>query len=724
MLTTHSCICHAFSGQAPRSGTTTNWRALRYGWLALTGLVLGGSPVIVRGQNSAGVGATAAVISSVAMTQDTQRVAIRVEGAGRLDVHAERIQNPERLALDFTGAQLKVQRTSIPGVSAPVRGVRMGQFRPDVARVVIDLTASVPYQIAREGDAVVVYLQVQPGETSATPAVASTTNEKPENQIAGTATTPPTNSASTSSNSSNAASAQVTQPSVPLADKDVPTPSPGVGSVQNVARAGAPMAAISGVAITQLARRMAVEVEGAGHFEVQAIRIQNPERLALDFAGARLETQRTSIPGVSPLVRGVRMGQFRPDVARVVIDLTAPTPYQIAHEGDALVVYLEIPLAETNATSAVASTESEKPAKQIAAVATTPPTNSVSTGNKNSNPAAAHMPLSNELTQPSATSAITNAVAQPPPMENGGDFSRNPAKKLPTGAILVKGAWSSASDSVTPVPEGGSMNNNVYNNPYFGLRYTLTPSWTQKYSSPPPSDSGYYVLAQIRPAETFEQMVRESILITAQDLFFTLPSSTNAIKLVQEISDNLDPDYKVELPPTVVQLANHSFVRFDYGSSVADLHWHILAIQIRCHALEFISTSRDTKLLESIIRGMNMIELPGAASTTGGTDEGNVPVCIKDYASGENVIEKVDPILTERRFNSVPVRVIIDKEGKVRHIHFLSAFPDQTKAITDALLRWKFRPYLRNGQPVEVETGIMFGIPPRPVTLPDNALSE
>jgi len=287
----------------------------------------------------------------------------------------------------------------------------------------------------------------------------------------------------------------------------------------------------------------------------------------------------------------------------------------------------------------------------------------------------------------------------------------------------MKGAWSSASDSVTPVPEGGSVNNSVYNNPYFGLRYTLASPWTQKYSGPPPSDSGYYVLAQIRPAERSELTVRGSILIAAQDLFFT-SNPSNAVKLIQEINDNLEPDYKVELPPTVVQLANHPFVRFDYGSPVADLHWHILATQIRCHVLEFIFTSRDAKLVEDLMRGMNMIELPRTASTADETDESNVPVCIKDYASGENVIERVDPIIIERRFNSIPVRIIIDKEGKVKHIHFLSAFPDQTKVITDALLQWKFRPYLRNGRPAEVETGIMFGIPPLPVAPPENPLRE
>lgn len=84
-------------------------------------------------------------------------------------------------------------------------------------------------------------------------------------------------------------------------------------------------------------------------------------------------------------------------------------------------------------------------------------------------------------------------------------------------------------------------------------------------------------------------------------------------------------------------------------------------------------------------------------------------MCIKDYATDENTITRVDPVLTEHRFNPVPVRIIIDKEGKVKHIHFLSAFPDQAKAITDALGKWKFKRCLRDGKPVEVETGLMFG---------------
>jgi hypothetical protein len=298
--------------------------------------------------------------------------------------------------------------------------------------------------------------------------------------------------------------------------------------------------------------------------------------------------------------------------------------------------------------------------------------------------------------------------------QSGGDFSQNPqAKKLPVDTILVKGAWSSASDSTTPVPEGGTVGGNLYTNKYFELTYPLPPEWTQKYSGPPPSDSGYYVLAQLRPADAYKGKSHASVLIAAQDLFFTLTPATNALELINYVKEQLNPDYKVERPPTPVSIGDRSFLRFDYSSPVAELHWYVLATQIRCHLVQFVFTSQDTKLIESLVQDLNKISLPAEASPIAGTGGNLVPVCIKDYAHDENILEREDPIFTERRFNTIPVRIIVDKEGKVKHVHFLSAFPDQAKAITDALAHWRFKPYAANGQPAEVETGIVFGHPPR-----------
>jgi type IV pilus assembly protein PilQ len=152
----------------------TNWPALRHGYLILAGMALATCPAFAQTQAPAGATATSAVISSVAITQAPERSTVRVEGEGRLDVYAGRMRNPDRLVLDFAGARLALQKTVIPGISAPVRGVRVGQYRPDVARVVVDLTTATPYQLSRDGEAVVIYFEnssttpVQPVSSAAT----------------------------------------------------------------------------------------------------------------------------------------------------------------------------------------------------------------------------------------------------------------------------------------------------------------------------------------------------------------------------------------------------------------------------------------------------------------------------------------------------------------------------------------------------------------------------
>jgi hypothetical protein len=340
--------------------------------------------------------------------------------------------------------------------------------------------------------------------------------------------------------------------------------------------------------------------------------------------------------------------------------------------------------------------------------------------------------LTGSISLLSLSLSISSAQATEPQRlpQNGGDSPRNAQRqtKAPEPDILVRGAWSSASDSVTPLPEGGTVTNplanatistttnNVFHNQYFGMTYPLPPGWTEEYAGPPPSDSGRYVLAEITPPGRYKVPIPGSILITAEDMFFTPMPVTSALELTDYMKEHLQADYKVELPLTAVTIAGHSFHIFGFVSPAAQLHWYVAATEIRCHAVEIVLTSRDTKLLESLIQDMNKMKLPAEAGPTAGMREGAVPVCLKDYARDENVIARVDPVFTEHRFNPVPVRVIIDKKGKVKHIHFLSAFPDQAKGITDALEQWKFKPYLQDGHPVDLETGIMFGQAPRPTT--------
>jgi hypothetical protein len=300
----------------------------------------------------------------------------------------------------------------------------------------------------------------------------------------------------------------------------------------------------------------------------------------------------------------------------------------------------------------------------------------------------------------------------PPNTPNSGGSSADiptPLAKLPSEVILVRAASPSASDSVTPVPEAATVAHEVFSDPYFGITYALPQDWTQEFEGPPPSASGRYVLAQIGPPQKKDGPSSASMLITAQDMFFTPMPASNALELSEYLKDHLQPDYKVERAPTVLKIAGRSFSFFAYWSPVAELHWHVLGVQIRCHALQFVLTSRDTELLDRLMLDLNRIELPTEASATTEDGGGPFPVCIKDYARDENIIARVDPVFTERRFNPVPVRIIIDRQGKVKDIHLISAFPDQAKAITDALEQWRFKPYVIDGKPAEVETGILFG---------------
>ena len=288
-----------------------------------------------------------------------------------------------------------------------------------------------------------------------------------------------------------------------------------------------------------------------------------------------------------------------------------------------------------------------------------------------------------------------------------GDFAiTNPAsKKIPSDVILVKGAVASSSDPSVPAPESGAIAKDIYTNKYFGMSYRLPAGFQEKYSGPPPSDGGYYVLADLEPKTEFQAAAAGSVLISAQDLFFGLLPADSPQALVEFRRARLGPYFTVERQPTQVKLGNRSFIRFDYTAPVVGLHWYTLTTQVRCHALQFQFTSRDTELLESMVR-----QLANAAFS----EESKSPACVKDYAAGDNVLHKVDPVLAGRKFNPIPVRIVIDKYGKVKYVHVISAFPDQTKAITDALLQWEFRPYRVNGKAVEVETGIMFGSRPMP----------
>jgi hypothetical protein len=270
---------------------------------------------------------------------------------------------------------------------------------------------------------------------------------------------------------------------------------------------------------------------------------------------------------------------------------------------------------------------------------------------------------------------------------------------LPKGVILVKGAVPSASDASTPVPEDGRVAEGRYRNRYFGLTYEIPAGWTEQPAGPPPSDSGAYVLGEFALADATR--VKAHVLITAQDLFFEPHGAASAKDVVAAARRMAAPSYDVEPGAETVTIADRAFSRLAYKSRHTPLRWRIVSTDVRCHALTFTFTGADTAALDAAEKALGSLALH---------DDG--PPCVRDYVH-DHLLSKSDPGFPQR-YNTIPVRLIIDAEGNVKHIHLLSAFPEQSAAILASVRTWRFAPHVVDGKATEVETGMVFGLP-RPV---------
>lgn len=260
----------------------------------------------------------------------------------------------------------------------------------------------------------------------------------------------------------------------------------------------------------------------------------------------------------------------------------------------------------------------------------------------------------------------------------------------------------STKDVAIPDPEGGAVVDGVYTNPYFALSYRLPTGWAEGLKGPPPSNSGYYVLAALEG----EGEGRPSLLIVAQDEFFAPATSVSLADMARGVRDAEAkvPNVTIDREPSPVTLAHRPFMRVDYSGGGLYRAW--LATEIRCHAVIFNITATEPKVVADLASSLDVMSL------SGGVGDAAAPLCIKDYAEGANVVRKVAPSPTGPNFLKLPVRIIIGVDGQVKHVHVIHAFPEQRRALEAALIQWQFKPHEAGDSAAEIETGIVFEFKP------------
>jgi protein TonB len=75
------------------------------------------------------------------------------------------------------------------------------------------------------------------------------------------------------------------------------------------------------------------------------------------------------------------------------------------------------------------------------------------------------------------------------------------------------------------------------------------------------------------------------------------------------------------------------------------------------------------------------------------------------------VLHKVQPTYpplarTARVQGSVLLAAVIGKDGTIQNLHVISGHPLLTQAALEAVRQWRYRPYILNGEPVEVDTQV------------------
>ena len=263
-----------------------------------------------------------------------------------------------------------------------------------------------------------------------------------------------------------------------------------------------------------------------------------------------------------------------------------------------------------------------------------------------------------------------------------------------------------------PEPEDSGVKNGVFVAEYFGLRYPLPAGWTEDLKGPEPSATGYYSLAALKP----EDGLAATMQISAQDNFFAAEPVKHSTDFLVDMKQHLDPSLAPTGAVVSVEIGGRSFSRLEYSG--AGLNHSVFATEIRCHTLIISITSGSKETIAGLVQSLQKMtfspEVRSGGSSRSDAPNPAWPLCLRDYVSAADTVHKVDPEMTGPRYGSVPLRIIIGADGKIEHVHAIAGFPEQIQSVTGALVQWEFKPYMVDGKPVAVETGLLFQFPKAP----------
>ena len=268
-----------------------------------------------------------------------------------------------------------------------------------------------------------------------------------------------------------------------------------------------------------------------------------------------------------------------------------------------------------------------------------------------------------------------------------------------------------------------------------GLAYTLSSDWvlattlmrSQAEAEKPSGNSVVMAAVYIPKKATLSLSSPFFSLIALQRVH---PDCT---QLLDAMGQQLEKQEKTRIKNAkqLFSAAGREFYRTDFEQKAVLGHRSLICTTAKDYVLVWNSGAKDEKGLEAITSTLDSIKSidaaqqlpkPSEAADTESPDvraEGStapkdvhmVRVRVSSGVSQGLLVKKVPPTYPpEARAayiqGTVILRAEINKEGDIANLELLSGPIELVGSAVDAVRRWKYRPYLFNGEPVTVDTQI------------------
>jgi type IV pilus assembly protein PilQ len=227
-----------------------------------------------------------------------------------------------------------------------------------------------------------------------------------------------------------------------------PSPAPAWKTVSAEPSKPSGIVALESVTLKQDGDTTQVAVLGSGTLAYRALRLQNPDRLVLDFSGTHLKASAKQIASNLDPVREIRLSQFAPEVSRVVIDLRQPARYNIHADGGQVTV--DFAPAATPRGAARPMPANDTPREETTKAAAPVSTPAIRSASATAVPAALHVP-SPTTVLPASYTQSSASLASP-----AGGTQANPQEMSPATAQQVRNNVSEAVDAPAAANSGGA----------------------------------------------------------------------------------------------------------------------------------------------------------------------------------------------------------------------------------------------------------------------------